>query len=77
MKNIDPERTESGNYLWAVLLITAMALLFNLNGWGVTETSEARYAEIAYEMYQSGDYLHPRLLEIQHYHKPPVTYWIT
>jgi len=54
-----------------------MALLFNLNGWGVTETSEARYAEIAYEMYQSGDYLHPRLLEIQHYHKPPVTYWIT
>ncbi|MDN5291278.1 MAG: hypothetical protein PWQ06_1517 [Anaerophaga sp.] len=71
------ERTEANNYLWPVLLISAIAFLFNLNGWGVTETSEARYAEIAYEMYQSGDYLHPRLLEIQHYHKPPVTYWIT
>lgn len=70
-------KTQSDNYLWMVLLISAMALLFNLNGWGVTETSEARYAEIAYEMFQSGDYLHPRLLEIQHYHKPPVTYWMT
>lgn len=25
----------------------------------------------------SGDYVHPRLLEIQHYHKPPLTYYIT
>ena len=25
----------------------------------------------------SGDYLHPTLLGIQHYHKPPVTYYIT
>ena len=70
-------KTEANTYLWPVLLISAIAFLINLNGWGVTETSEARYAEIAYEMYQSGDYLHPRLLEIQHYHKPPVTYWIT
>lgn len=77
MRKIFTRRIEQGNYLWPVLLISAIALLFNLNGWGVTETSEARYAEIAYEMYQSGDYLHPRLLEIQHYHKPPVTYWIT
>ncbi len=77
MKKIFTGSIEPGNYLWPVILISGMALLFNLNGWGVTETSEARYAEIAYEMYQSGDYLHPRLLEIQHYHKPPVTYWIT
>ncbi|PRZ01701.1 glycosyltransferase family 39 protein [Marinilabilia salmonicolor] len=77
MKKIFTARLEQGKYLWFIILISAIALLVNLNGWGVTETSEARYAEIAYEMYQSGDYLHPRLLEIQHYHKPPVTYWIT
>ena len=28
-------------------------------------------------MSASNDYLHPRLLEIQHYHKPPLTYYIT
>lgn len=45
--------------------------------WGVTETSEARYAQISKEMFTNGDYLHPTLLGIQHYHKPPVTYYIT
>jgi len=45
--------------------------------WGLTETSEARYAQISKEMFTSGDYLHPTLLGIQHYHKPPVTYYIT
>lgn len=45
--------------------------------WGLTETSEARYAQISKEMFTSGDYLHPTLLDIQHYHKPPVTYYIT
>ncbi len=60
-----------------LLMVVAFALLFNLGGWGVTESSEARYAEISYEMFQSGDWLHPRLLGIQHFHKPPVVYWLT
>ncbi|MFA5641042.1 MAG: glycosyltransferase family 39 protein, partial [Bacteroidales bacterium] len=37
----------------------------------------ARYAEISREMLKSGDYLHPTLLGIKHYHKPPLTYYIT
>lgn len=57
--------------------IYVIALFTNLGSWGVTETSEARYAEIAREMYESEDYLHPRLLKIGHYHKPPLTYWVT
>ena len=28
-------------------------------------------------MHASGDYLHPVYLGIEHYHKPPFTYWIT
>jgi 4-amino-4-deoxy-L-arabinose transferase-like glycosyltransferase len=61
----------------AFLLILLLILLYNLHGWGVTETSEARYAEISREMLVSGDWLHPRLLGIQHFHKPPLTYMIT
>jgi 4-amino-4-deoxy-L-arabinose transferase len=62
-----------------LVLATLLCLLMTLtNGqWGVVETSEARYAEISREMYRSGDWLHPKLLNIHHYHKPPVTYWLT
>ncbi len=53
------------------------AMFYRLGVWGVLDSSEARYAEIARTMYVSGDYLHPRYLGIEHYHKPPFTYWIT
>ncbi len=79
MVNVMPCRitqTSKTALVW-LLIVVAFALFFNLGGWGVTETSEARYAEISWEMFQSGDYLHPRLLGIQHFHKPPVVYWIT
>lgn len=63
------------SFLVAVLFLVALFLF--LGNWGVIETSEARYAEIAREMVETGDWLHPRLLNIHHYHKPPLTYWIT
>jgi 4-amino-4-deoxy-L-arabinose transferase len=58
-------------------LFFTLFLSFASSKWGLTESSEARYAEISKEMYLSGDYLHPTLLEIYHYHKPPLTYYIT
>jgi 4-amino-4-deoxy-L-arabinose transferase len=61
----------------ALLLLSALILFANVGSFGVAETSDARYAEIAREMYVSGDYLHPNLLDIHHYHKPPLTYQIT
>lgn len=67
----------SNRFLYRLLLILFLLLLYNLGGWGVVETSEARYAEISREMWQSGQWLHPRLLGIQHFHKPPLTYNIT
>ena len=61
-----------------LLLGLLFAVLLSGSGsWGLTESSEARYAEIAREMVQSGDYLHPSLLGIHHYHKPPLTYQLT
>lgn len=63
--------------LLVFLLLLAVALGVGLGSWGPLESSEARYAEIGREMLASGDWLHPRLLGISHFHKPPLTYWLT
>lgn len=60
-----------------IIIISSVILTFKLGSWGLLETSEARYAEISKEMLINHDYLHPTLLNIHHYHKPPVTYLIT
>ncbi len=60
-----------------LLLFAASILLWNVGSYGVVETSDARYAEIGREMFLNGDWLHPSLLQIHHYHKPPLTYQIT
>ena len=62
-----------------ILFLSTLFIVFNigLGSFGLAETSEARYAQISKEMFVSGDYLHPTLLGIRHYHKPPLTYYIT
>jgi len=63
--------------LLKLLLLIFVVFNIGLGSYGLAETSEARYAEISREMVTSGDYLHPTLLGIKHYHKPPLTYYIT
>jgi len=60
-----------------ILFLIFIISNIGLGSWGLTESSEARYAEISKEMVQTGDYLHPVLLGIKHYDKPPLTYYIT
>lgn len=67
----------SKNPIYFILPIILIISLFQLGSWGLTETSEARYAQIAKEMFESGDFIHPRKMGISHYHKPPLTYYIT
>ena len=67
----------SSQLLYGLLIVFFLLLLYNAGGWGVIETSEARYAEISREMLRGGDWLHPRLLGIQHFHKPPITYMVS
>jgi 4-amino-4-deoxy-L-arabinose transferase-like glycosyltransferase len=64
-------------WMLIALVVYGIIAVATSGWWGVIETSEARYAEIAREMYRSGDYVNPSLLSIHHYHKPPLTYWIT
>ena len=59
------------------MAIALIALLFNLDSYSVLEASEARYAEISREMFRSANLLQPTLLNIFHFHKPPVTFWLT
>lgn len=56
-------------------VLAATLLLWNLGGYGLWESTEARYAEIAARMVRSGDWLTPRLNFIAHFEKPPLTYW--
>ncbi|MGB0837480.1 MAG: ArnT family glycosyltransferase [Flavobacteriaceae bacterium] len=59
------------------LSFAALITLSNLGSWGLTESSEARYAEISKEMMDNNDWVNPTLLNIKHFHKPPVTYYLT
>lgn len=61
----------------AFICLAFMVLILGVGSYGLAETSEARYAEISREMLISGDYLNPELLGIFHFHKPPMTYYLT
>lgn len=60
-----------------LLTLAFVVLTLGLGSWGLTESSEARYAQIGKEVNLNQDYLHPTQLGIRHYHKPPMTYYIT
>lgn len=63
--------------LAVVLAIAATLLVWRLGAYGLWESTEARYAEIAAAMVRSGDWLVPRLNGIVHLDKPPLAYWTT
>lgn len=62
--------------IWLVIAIAAAAVYLP----GIDHPlrdAEAKYAQIPYEMLQSGDWLSPRLNHADYYVKPPLTYWPT
>ncbi len=65
------------NGLWLLFSILVFSLFWHLGSWGVTESSEARYAEIPREMIETGNWMLPQYLQILHFDKPLMTYWIT
>jgi 4-amino-4-deoxy-L-arabinose transferase-like glycosyltransferase len=73
-----PHRKTLRSSLGAAALLTFAAALLLLPGLGLMaarDTTDARYLEIAREMWASGDWLVPRLANVPHLHKPPLTYW--
>jgi 4-amino-4-deoxy-L-arabinose transferase len=68
---------QKSNHLWLLFLVLLFSLFWHLGSWGVTESSEARYAEISREMLEAGNWIRPQYLQILHFDKPLMTYWIT
>ena len=58
-----------------LMIFAVTVLLWHLGGYGLWESTEARYAEIAARMVRSGDWLTPRFNGIAHFDKPPLAYW--
>ena len=61
--------------LLPLLVLALTVLLWHLGSYGLWESTEARYAEIAARMVRSGDWLTPRFNGIAHFDKPPLAYW--
>lgn len=61
-------------YGWVAL--TFFTFFFLLGSRSLNEPDEGRYAEIAREMVQTGDWLVPHLWYLPHLDKPPMTYWL-
>jgi len=60
-----------------VFIAGTLPVLLHLGTAGLFETSEARYASVARQMVDSGDWLTPRQNGLKHLTKPPVTYWLS
>jgi 4-amino-4-deoxy-L-arabinose transferase-like glycosyltransferase len=61
---------------FALLAAATIVFAFAFQGSrGLYESSEGRYAEVAREMRESGNYLEPTVDYRPHWTKPPLTYW--
>lgn len=62
--------------LGLIVALAGFVLFFQLGTRGLNEPDEGRYAEIGREMAATGDWLVPRFNGIEHFSKPPITYWL-
>ena len=62
--------------LIALLAVSTVSFFIGLNNVGFIGPDEPRYAEVAREMFATGDYISPRLCGCLWFEKPPLLYWI-
>ena len=63
-------------YLFAVLAIGMVLFIFNLGGRDLWEPDETRYAVIAREMKETGNWILPHLNGEVYAEKPPLSFWL-
>ena len=69
-----PRHTE--RLMWALLAVFAIVWLFALDLRTLMPPDEGRYAEMAREMWASGDWITTRLNGIKYFEKPPLQTWM-
>jgi 4-amino-4-deoxy-L-arabinose transferase-like glycosyltransferase len=61
---------------WTLLIAFAVVLLYVLGARTLVPPDEGRYAEMAREMFASGDWITTRLNGIKYFEKPPLQTWM-
>jgi 4-amino-4-deoxy-L-arabinose transferase-like glycosyltransferase len=62
--------------IWTLLIAFTVALLFALGARTLVPPDEGRYAEMAREMFATGDWITTRLNGIKYFEKPPLQTWM-
>jgi 4-amino-4-deoxy-L-arabinose transferase-like glycosyltransferase len=72
-----PPLSRTARSLWAVLILVTLYLCYfhNLGAIGLVGPDEPRYAWIARDMAETGDWVTPRLYGKPWFEKPPLYYW--
>ncbi|ALK98293.1 glycosyltransferase [Massilia sp. WF1] len=72
MKELHKNKT----FVWSLFLLFAAVLLGVLRARTLVPPDEGRYAEMAREMFASGDWITTRLNGIKYFEKPPLQTWM-
>lgn len=72
-----PGRRSQLQWLAVAVIAVACVWFFTLDARHLLRTDEGRYAEIAREMFLSGDWVTPRYNDLKYFEKPPLHLWMT
>lgn len=62
--------------LWGVAMLLALSILVGIQGMPLRDYREARYAQLAGEILESGEWLIPKLNGTPYLNKPPLVPWV-
>ena len=72
------QQNSSSRWLWVVLGFTTLARLLTLGSYPLTDTTEARYGEVARKMAELGNWVTPLYdYGVPFWAKPPLTTWLS
>lgn len=65
-----------GGNLTFIVILASLVFFLNLNGWDLWNPDEPRYAQVAKEMRETGEWILPHLNSEVYPEKPPLFFWL-